>query len=97
MNVGEQSLEPMVCSECKPCLGYVKPEGGKSSALYQNPGSMHFRIFSSSDEKHIFSKSHVSTYELELSLGYVKPEGGKSSALYQNPGLTHFSYFLNIL
>ena len=36
--------------------GVANPKGGKSSALYQNPGSIHFNVFLTSNEKFRFAK-----------------------------------------
>ena len=80
----------MFSIEFEVTTGAVKPEGGKSSALYQNPASMHFDTVSTSNEKTFFLYNDVFSIEFELTTGAVKPEGGKSSALYQNPASMHF-------
>ena len=50
----EKQFSLLQCDVFNWISGYlrcVEPEGGKSSALYQNPGSTHFNVFSTSNEE----------------------------------------------
>ena len=48
--------KPNLFAWIRPHILYVEPEGGKPSALYQNPWSTRFRAFSTSYEKTLFYK-----------------------------------------
>ena len=55
--------------------GAVKPEGGKSSALYQNPASMHFECFLDIKWKTFFLYNDMFSVELDLISGVSNPKG----------------------
>ena len=53
-----------------------EPEGRKPSALYQNPGSMHFNVFLTSIEKRLTFYNIMFSLELELIPNVANPKGG---------------------
>ena len=78
-----------VFNRIRPYLGCGEPEGRKPSALYQNPGSMHFNVSWPLIKKVVLLEYSILVWIIAY-LRCGEPRGGESGALYQNPGSIPF-------
>ena len=67
-----------VFNRIRPYLGCGEPEGRKPSALYQNPGSMHFTVSLTFDKKGFLLNYYI-LIELEVISVVADPEGGNQA------------------